>query len=254
MNQEVLEKLSTLLLAEGTVRIRKKDASVVFTNTSEKLRKIFRKLARKLGKNTSKKGEKQVVFYSRKIAKKLQRMCRSFRTKPCTSGRKNSCPKHQNRSEKSPSCYECRPILYKKKQYPPETFPNTILNSNPKNIAKYLKLFCSCDGGPVLASDPRNDEIIVRISHPVLRAQIRLMFKKTGIETKIRGTSLVYIRKRREIWKFYSRVRFVKGVKTTRGVHKGIEKNKLLAQIIDRHVSCKPPVSPSEWGFDEAYL
>jgi hypothetical protein len=65
------------------------------------------------------------------------------------------------------------------------------------------------------------------------------MFSKIGIEAKIRGTSLVYIRKRPEIKKFQEKVGFIKGVKAVRGVHKGIEKNKLLEFVVNRHRSCK---------------
>lgn len=62
-------------------------------------------------------------------------------------------------------------------------------------MVKYLRLFCSCEGGVVVGSDIRNDEVVIRTVHPTLRSQVVEMFSKLGIRAKIRGMSLIFIKK-----------------------------------------------------------
>lgn len=235
----VLSELAILLLAEGVVRKRKKDTTIVFTSTSKVLQNIFEGLVQKLGYKAYQKTKKQKVVYSRELGEQLLNLSKSFRTKPCASGEQNACPVTRGKTKLGSSCSICSPINFGKKKFPPATFPESVVNSHPNEIAKYLRLFCSCEGGVVIGSDVRNDEIIVRAGHPMLRDQVVEMFKKLGIEAKIRGTSLIFIKKRSEIKKFQEKVGFVKGVKAVRGKHKGIEKNKLLEFVVNRHRPCK---------------
>ncbi len=237
MNKTTLNKLAVILLAEGTVRRTKKGYSIVFTNTSDILQKIFSEFMRKLNQKVHKKSNKQYVVYSNKLGEELLKMCKSYRTKPCASGKQNACPVTRNKIDVGPSCKACKPIIFEKVKYPPASFSEDILNSNAKEIIEYLRLFCSCEGGPVIGKDIRNDEVIVRVGHPILRNQIIKMFDKIGIKVRVRGISLLYIRKRSEIKKFYEKIGFVDGVKTVRGTHKGVEKNKLVKFIINRHNS-----------------
>jgi hypothetical protein len=235
----VLNELAVMLLAEGTVRKQKKGASIVFTNTSELLQSMFEELVQKLGYKTYQKSKKQKAVYSRKLGEQLMSLSKSFRTKPCASGKQNACPVVRGRTKLGPSCSICSPITFREKNFPPATFPESVINSHPNEITKYLRIFCSCEGGVVVGSDIRNDEVIVRVGHPTLRSQVVEMFNKIGIETKTRGTSLVFIRKRSEIKKFQEKVGFLDGVKAARGKYKGIEKNKLLEFVVNRHRPCK---------------
>ncbi len=239
----VLNELAVMLLAEGTVRKRKKDTSIVFTNTSKILQNLFKKVVQKLGYKTYQKSKKQEVVYSRKLGEQLLSISKSFRTKPCASGKQNACPVTSGKAELGYSCSICSPINFRGKKFPPATFPKSVVNSHQNQIAKYLRLFCSCEGGVVIGSDIRNDEIIVRVGHPTLRNQTVDMLKKFEIEAKVRGTSLIFIKKRSEMKKFQEKIGFVRGVKSVRGKHKGTEKNKLLEFVINRHRPCKQVVS-----------
>ena len=228
-------KLAVLLLSEGTVRIHKNKASIVFTNTSEELNSIFRDSAKNLGMRTFKKSPKQTAIYSKKLATELLIKCRSFRSKPCSSGIRNACPVITGRASLGPSCRHCTPFKDGNKHYPPSSFPEEIMKSNKDDLAEYLRIFFTCEGGVVIGSDIRNDEVILRVGHPILRRQVLDMINRLGIKTGVRGKSLIYIRKRSEMLKFRDLIGFVHGAKSVRGFHKGEEKNKLLELALDRH-------------------
>ncbi|MEM5793317.1 MAG: LAGLIDADG family homing endonuclease [Candidatus Aenigmatarchaeota archaeon] len=237
--KETVNELVVMLLAEGNVRVRKKEVAIVFTNKCEELRSKFREIAEELGQEVHKKGKKQLVIYSKDLGRQLLELSRSFRTKPCASGKQNACPVTKRKIKLGPSCNICEPLISDGKKFPPTTFPKTILNANPDNIAKYLRIFCSCEGGVVIGKDKRNDEVIIRVTHPKLREQIIEMFEKVGIKVKIRGKSLIYIKKLSEIRKFKEKIGFLEGCKAMRGKNVEIEKNRLLKLILERHSSCK---------------
>jgi len=229
--------LAVLLLAEGTVRIHNNKASIVFTNTSEELNNIFRNSAENLGFKTYRKSPKQLAVYSKILATELLFECKSFRSKPCSSGMRNSCPVTRGKTTLGPSCESCIPIDDGNKRYPPSSFPQEIIESNHEDLAEYLRLYFTCDGGVVVGTDKRNDEVIVRVGHPILRTQMLRMLETLGIETRVRGESLLFIKKRSEVIKFKEIIGFVKDAKSVRGFHKGTEKNELLKFILDRHGS-----------------
>ena len=230
-----LNELAVMLLAEGNVRIRNRDTTIVFTNKSRVLRDKFREIGRKLGQKVHEKGEKQLVIYSKDLGKELLELSKSFRTKPCDTGKQNACPVTKGRSNINHSCSICNPIIVGGKKFPPTTFPENILKEKPDKIAEYLRIFCSCDGGVVVGNDKRNDEVIVRVTHPKLREQIVKMFKGIGIDVKTRGTSLIYIKKVSDLRKFKEKIGFLDGCEAMRGKHIGIEKNQLLNFILNRH-------------------
>ncbi|MFQ6009553.1 MAG: hypothetical protein ACE5J7_00300 [Candidatus Aenigmatarchaeota archaeon] len=233
MKKKIVNKMAVLLLAEGGVR--HKDQRVTFTNTTEVLQKVFRDLAKDLGYKVCRKNSKQFEVFSKPLCETLFDLSTSFRTMPCATGQQNACPVTKGTSQLGPSCKRCKPIGFDEKFYPPASFPKSVLKAGPKETAEYLKIFCSCDGGPVVGSDKRNDEVIVRVGHPILRHQIIQMFKKVDIKVGVRGTSLVFIKRKSEIKKFHEKIGFIKGLKTVRGSHKGTEKNKLVRDILKRH-------------------
>ena len=204
-------KLATLLLAEGNVSLTKKGGTIKFTNTSKELQEFFKKLVKKLGYKPHQKDRKNVVVYSTKLATELIALCKEFRVKPYRRNGK---------------------IVNTNCQFPPEIF------KLPKEkVAEVLRIFFTCEGGIVIGRDKRNDEVIVRVCHPTLQQQILQMLKIVGVNAKMRGKGLIYIRKREEIVKFYKKIGFIRGVKSVRGKHKGVEKNKLLKLLLSRHRS-----------------
>ena len=236
MDREI-NNLVCLLLSEGTVRIHRNKASIVFTNTSEELNKIFRESAKRLGHKTFRKSNKQTAIYSKELATALLKRCISFRSKRCSSGKKNACPVTTGKNTIGPSCKECTPFRFKGMNYPPTSFPRSIIESDGNRLAECLRIFFTCDGGVVVGSDPRNDEVILRVGHPILRNQVLIMLGNLGIKAKIRGESLLYIKKRSEMLKYSKLIGFVNGAKSVRGSHKGAEKNKLLELVLKRHGS-----------------
>ena len=230
-------KMSVLLLAEGTVRIYKNKPFVTFTNTSDVLENLFKKLAKEMHYKVYKKSLKQWSIYSKPLAKRLLKECKSFRSKPCSSGLQNACPVVSGKLKTGASCYMCKPKTHNGKQYSPSTFPDSVLNSNNDKTAEYLRIYFTCDGGVVVGKDKRNDEVIVRVGHPNLRKQVLRMIAKLGIKARLRGESLIFIKKRSEVLKFKTKIGFIPDAKSVRGLHKGIEKNKLLDIIIERHGS-----------------
>jgi hypothetical protein len=227
--------LTVLLLSEGTVRIHNNKASIVFTNTSEELNKAFRDSAERLGFKTFKKSPKQTAIYSKRLATELLDKCKSFRSKPCSSGIRNACPVTMGKTNHGPSCKSCKPFRAGNKDYPPSSFPAGVLKAKKEDLAGYLRLFFTCEGGVVIGSDMRNDEIMLRVGHPILRKQALDMIKSLGIVVKVRGESLLYIKKRSEMIKFRNLIGFVDGAKSVRGSHKGTQKNKLLEFVLNRH-------------------
>lgn len=228
-------RLAILLLSEGTVRIHNNKASIVFTNTSEELNRIFRDSARILGLKTYRKSPKQIAIYNKELALKLLRECRSFRSKPCASGKRNACPATKGKVAVGPSCLKCEQFRHGVKDYPPSSFPSAVMKASNEDIMEYLQIFFTCEGGVVIGSDIRNDEVIVRVGHPILRTQMLELIERTGIEARVRGESLIYIRKRSEMDKFRKMIGFVQGAKSVRGTHRGTEKNRLLDFSLERH-------------------
>lgn len=198
-------------MAEGTVSLKKKGGTIKFTNTSKKLQNLFKRIARELGYTTKRKDEKNIVIYSTELAKKLLKLCKSFRVKPF---------KHKD-----------------KLIYSPAQLPKEIFKLPKKDIKELLRIYFSCEGGVVLGKDKRNDEVILRVCHPKLQEQIMKLIRLVKIEAKKRGRGLIYIRKRSEIKKFAKEIRFIDGVRAVRGKHKGVEKNKLLEIVLERHRS-----------------
>jgi intein/homing endonuclease len=202
-------KLATMLLAEGTVTLTRKGGRVYFINTSEKLHELFKEVVNKLGYKVRVKDKKTLVVYSSDLARKLLSMCKSFRVKPIKSGNK---------------------IVYSN-----ATFPLEVFEMPENKIRELLRIYFSCDGGPVMGEDKRNDEVIVRVCHPNLQKQLLKLLEKCGIKANVRGNGLIFIRKRSEMIKFYKKIGFIPGVKTVRGKHKGMEKNEVLKLILNRH-------------------
>ncbi|MEM3610298.1 MAG: LAGLIDADG family homing endonuclease [Candidatus Anstonellales archaeon] len=204
MNFELL-KLITLLLGEGSVNLR----TIKFTNTSEELKQLFKNLAESQGYKVKIKDSKNQVIYSAKLAKILIEKCKNFRRRSFKESRREI--------------------------YSVTTFPSEIFSLPLEKLKEILRIYFTCEGGVVVGSDVRNDEVIVRICHPILCEQFLELLDKVNIEAKVRGRGLIYIRKRSEIAKFAKEIGFIKGVKAVRGKHKGIEKNKLLMFVLSRH-------------------
>ncbi len=228
-------KLAVLLLAEGTVRVHNNKSYIVFTNTSPSLQKLFKDLAVKLDCKVFRKSPKQWAIYSKPLAKKLLAECKSFRSKPCDSGLQNACPATTGKSKKGASCSICMPVIYMGRRYPPSAFPRSVTKADKKRTAEYLRLFFTCEGGVVIGTDKRNDEVVLRVGHPTLREQAMQMLSKLDITAGLRGESLIFVKKRSEVLKFREKIGFVPGAKSVRGVHVGHEKNKLLDVMIERH-------------------
>ncbi len=147
-----------MLMAEGTVSLRKKGGTIKFTNTSEKLQNLFKQIAKKLGYKTKRKDEKNIVIYSTELARKLLKLCKSFRVKP---------------------------FKYKNKLiYSPAQLPEKIFKLPKREIKELLRIYFSCEGGVVVGKDKRNDEIILRVCHPRLQEQIMKLIKLVKIEAK----------------------------------------------------------------------
>lgn len=205
--KENIYRLAMMLLAEGSVTLNRKGGTVKFTNTSEELKRYFKNIASQLNYRIKIKDSKNLVIYSIDLAKELLRLCKNFRTKPF---------KKDDKIEFSAA-----------------TFPVEIFQLPNSKIKELLRIYFTCEGGVVIGSDIRNDEVIVRICHPTLRKQILQLLDKINIKASVRGYGLIYIRRREEIEKFAKEIRFIDGVKAVRGKHKGIEKNKLLEFIIN---------------------
>jgi hypothetical protein len=199
------------LLAEGTVTLTKKGGTIKFTNTSPELKNLFKRIGKEMGYKVKEKDQKNLVIYSTELTKKLIRLCKSFRIKPIRNGKK---------------------VIYSPAQFPPEIFKLT-----KNQVKELLRIYFSCEGGVTIGEDKRNDEVIVRVCHPILQKQVIKLIKKIGIRVRVRGQGLIFIRKRSEIEKFAREIGFVNKVKSVRGKHKGVEKNKLLEIVLNRHRS-----------------
>lgn len=202
-----------MLLAEGSVTLNKKGGTVKFTNISEELKKYFENIANQLGYRSKIKDSKSLVIYSVDLAKELLKLCKSFRTKPFKKGDKI--------------------------EFSSATFPEEVFQLPKSKIKELLRTYFTCEGGVVIGSDVRNDEVIVRVCHPTLQKQILQLLAKVNIKAATRGYGLIYIRRRKEIEKFEKEIGFLDGVCAVRGKYKGVEKNKLLKFIINRHRPCK---------------
>lgn len=214
-----LSEIAILLLAEENVR-KHNGYEVQFTNTDFALRSYFSDLVEKLGFEVKRKSEKQLVVYSKQLAEALFNLSPSYRSKPRKSGKQNAC---------SPNC-GCSiadGMLYDGVEYAPSSFPPAAF----QEPALALKLFFSCEGGVVL-SEKGGNEVIVRVCHPVLKAQIKQMLSLLEFDFRERGKGLIYLRKKSEVKKFAEQVGFVDGVVAARGNNKGVEKTVLLNSLI----------------------
>ena len=159
-------KMSVLLLAEGTVRIYKNKPFVTFTNTSDVLENLFKKLAKEMHYKVYKKSLKQWSIYSKPLAKRLLKECKSFRSKPCSSGLQNACPVVSGKLKTGASCYMCKPKTHNGKQYSPSTFPDSWLQTvaclipicrTPAIRTPRVKKSLHNGGCPTVGGQPRKD-------------------------------------------------------------------------------------------------
>ncbi len=120
-----------------------------------------------------------------------------------------------------------------------DIYYNDSLKKLPPGIEKYpvevLRWAFTLEGGVVLGSDPRNDEIIFRSTSPIILKQIADLLRLALNENPgIRGT-LIYLKRQDLVLKFARIIGFLPAAKAVRGKYKGIEKNKLLQIMISRH-------------------
>lgn len=223
MTQELL-KLAVMVLAEGSVLTRPKRMQISFSNTSPELQKAFRECVIKLGFRPKVKDRKTFLVESNVLTRKLLELSPTFRTKNCNH--KPICPWLKGKE------WGCKPLNIDGKLIPPATFPQDVLNASKEDLAEFCRLFVSCEGGPVFANSPKNNEVSIRVCNPILRNQFIQMLKKLGLKPGLRGNSLIFIKRKKELLKFRERIGFVNGVKTVRGKNKEKDKNELLELII----------------------
>ncbi|MCU7788792.1 hypothetical protein ODS41_12800 [Pyrobaculum sp. 3827-6] len=113
------------------------------------------------------------------------------------------------------------------------------LKKLPPGIDRYpvdvLRWAFTLEGGVVLGSDIRNDEVIFRSTSPIILNQVSNLLRQVlGEEPGRRGT-LLYLRRRDLIYKFAQSIGFLPGAKAVRGRHAGVEKNMLLGLLLSRH-------------------
>ncbi|RFA93063.1 hypothetical protein [Pyrobaculum aerophilum] len=113
------------------------------------------------------------------------------------------------------------------------------LRKLPNGVVKYpvdaLRWAFTLEGGVVLGSDIRNDEIVFRSTSPIILSQIADLLEQVLGERPGVRKGIVYLRRKGLIRKFAEIIGFLPGAKAVRGKHKGIEKNLLLKILLSRH-------------------
>ena len=244
LNKEFLRKekydelvqLATFLLTDGGMTKHKNTYILYFTNKSERLLQQFKLIVRELipevffGINIH-KGVTRISFYSIDLAELLFEFSNTFRTAPYESHPK--CALLRGTPEQRP-CSVCI------KRYDKEnkTYPNATLPIVDDEILQreILRIVADTEGGTSFLVRRKPNHILlqrsVRIScnHPTLREQIIEMLFDLGILNRYSSGNIVIEGHAIEL--FNEIVRFSRGVKVSRGIYKGYDKQSVLEVMI----------------------
>lgn len=244
LNKEFLRKekydelvqLATFLLTDGGMTKHKNTYILYFTNKSERLLQQFKLIVRELipevffGINIH-KGVTRISFYSIDLAELLFEFSNTFRTAPCESHPK--CALLRGTPEQRP-CSVCI------KRYDKEnkTYPNATLPIVDDEILQreILRIVADTEGGTSFLVRRKPNHILlqrsVRIScnHPTLREQIIEMLFDLGILNRYSSGNIVIEGHAIEL--FNEIVGFSRGVKVSRGIYKGYDKQSVLEVMI----------------------
>lgn len=244
LNKEFLRKekydelvqLATFLLTDGGMTKHKNTYILYFTNKSERLLQQFKLIVRELipevffGINIH-KGVTRISFYSIDLAELLFEFSNTFRTAPCESHPK--CALLRGTPEQRP-CSVCI------KRYDKEnkTYPNATLPIVDDEILQreILRIVADTEGGTSFLVRRKPNHILlqrsVRIScnHPILREQIIEMLFDLGILNRYSSGNIVIEGHAIEL--FNEIVGFSRGVKVSRGIYKGYDKQSVLEVMI----------------------
>lgn len=244
LNKEFLRKekydelvqLATFLLTDGGMTKHKNTYILYFINKSERLLQQFKLIVRELipevffGINIH-KGVTRISFYSIDLAELLFEFSNTFRTAPCESHPK--CALLRGTPEQRP-CSVCI------KRYDKEnkTYPNATLPIVDDEILQreILRIVADTEGGTSFLVRRKPNHILlqrsVRIScnHPTLREQIIEMLFDLGILNRYSSGNIVIEGHAIEL--FNEIVGFSRGVKVSRGIYKGYDKQSVLEVMI----------------------
>lgn len=244
LNKEFLRKekydelvqLATFLLTDGGMTKHKNTYILYFTNKSERLLQQFKLIVRELipevffGINIH-KGVTRISFYSIDLAELLFEFSNTFRTAPYESHPK--CALLRGTPEQRP-CSVCI------KRYDKEnkTYPNATLPIVDDEILQreILRIVADTEGGTSFLVRRKPNHILlqrsVRIScnHPTLREQIIEMLFDLGILNRYSSGNIVIEGHAIEL--FNEIVGFSRGVKVSRGIYKGYDKQSVLEVMI----------------------
>jgi hypothetical protein len=95
-----------------------------------------------------------------------------------------------------------------------------------------LRFAFTPEGGVVLGSDIRNDEIMLRSTSPIILDQVAELISKVLGEPSGRRDTLIYLK---NAIRYINSRGFLPGARAVRGRHAGIEKNVLLQILLSRH-------------------
>lgn len=124
-----------------------------------------------------------------------------------------------------------------------------MMEENLELVAKYLRIIASTDGGVAFYSSKRNDgfvrterHIIIGCKNSVIRNQIRELFAKLGIKTRIVKEGL-RISGRENLEKFRDKVGFIPGCLVTSKSFrwKGYTKNEVLNFMLTSYAGLAVP-------------
>jgi hypothetical protein len=208
-----------LLLTDGSVRNQKRSQKVIFSNKSEILHELFRKLMGKLfnvqrfEERTDRLGVKSTIKTSKNIVEFLLTLTPSYRTKPYEDG-----------------------------TYPPTEIPKFIKQMSKEDLSKVLQIMFSCDGSVVLGvkwHKLKNHWVFTRriqltsVLPKVLNGLSKLLREKFQMRPKIWKNEIVLDRKH-DILKFSKEIRFLDNVTISRKSRNwyGFEKNFVLDLVV----------------------
>lgn len=233
---EELVQLATFLLTDGGMTKHKNSYRIYFTNKSNVVLQQFKLIVKELIPNVhlginNYRGVTRIDLYSIELAELLFEFSNTFRTAPCDSY--PICALLRGKPKLRPCSVCIKRHDEKNKPYPDATLPvveDEILQR------EMIRIIADTEGGTSFLIRRKPNYILlqrsVRIScnHPTLREQImELLF---DLEILSRYNSGNIIIEGHAIKHFNEKIGFSKGVKLSRGIYKGYDKQSVLEVMI----------------------
>jgi hypothetical protein len=235
-NYEELVQLATFLLTDGGM-IRKRSTFVVyFTNKSVVLNRQFKRIVRELLPNAHfsesvHKGVTRNYVHCKELGELMYEVSNTYRTTPCESY--PACSMYREKPEQRPCSVCIKKYDEENKAYPDATLPIVDDEILQKEM---LRIIADTEGSAtfLIRRKPTHirlkREVVIACNHPTLRKQImEALFDLEILSRYCLGKITI---EGHAIKKFNEKIGFSKGVKVSKGIYKGYDKQSVLEIMV----------------------